>query len=120
MTLSPTSGIIRPLDVTIANGASLSGSTNLAGHILCGFYMPSAWTAASITLQASYDGTNFSDVYYDGSEVSITASASQYISLDPQRYFGIQQIRVRSGTSSSAVNQAAERVIKLMVGKPAD
>jgi hypothetical protein len=110
---------MEPIPATIAASGSVSDDVNLGGRVLVGIEMPTAWTAASITFQASFDGTNFFDVYDGaGSEVSGTAGASQFITMNPATLYGIKVIRVRSGTSAAAVNQAAERVINLIAGDP--
>lgn len=118
MALNPIGGISEDVDATIASGASLSAAVPLYGYVFCGIYMPASWTAAAITLQASDDGSTWYDVYNDGTEVSITAAAGQYIALDSSLFLGIRQLKVRSGTSATPVNQAAERTVKLMVGRP--
>lgn len=113
MEQTPTKAIV----AVIANGASLSGAVELDG-LLVGIQMPTAWTAAGITFQASADGTNFFDVKDSaGTEVSLTAAASTYITLDPAAR-NFKAIKVRSGTSAAAVNQGAERVLVLMRRMP--
>lgn len=106
----------------IANGASLSGSVDLTGLLFAGLYVPSAWTAAAITFQASHDfdddDTNaFVDVYNtSGTEYTIASAnvvANRYIAIDPRDFAGARFIKIRSGTSSAAVNQAAARTIVL-------
>lgn len=103
------------LPVTIANGASLSGSVYVNERTVVGLEMPAAWTAASITFQASQDDTTYNDVYdNDGTELTVTAAASRYIILSPAKFVGAKYLKVRSGTSGSAVNQGAARVINVV------
>lgn len=117
--VSPVSALAYFEEAVIANGASLSGAVNLSGHILCGVYMPSAWTTAGLTFQASFDGTTFADVHFEDAEVTVTsAGASDYIGLQPQKFFGAKHLKVRSGTSSTAVAQGAERTLTLAIGRP--
>jgi len=106
-------------DATIANGASLSGAVDLTAYRLFAIVMPASWTAASLTFQVSPDGTNYADLYDDtGSEVTFTAAASRVIqNTNPGRWLGFRYIKVRSGTSGSAVNQAAARTLTI-VGVP--
>ena len=103
---------------TIAINTSLSGAVNLANFRIVGIQMPSTWTAANLTFQAAVtvDGT-YQDVYDSGgTEVSVTAAASRFISmLETQRLRGMRAIKVRSGTTSVAVNQAAARDIILIL-----
>lgn len=101
---------------TIANGAALSGAVNLEHMDLFAIEMPAAWTAAAITFSASYDGTTYLDVYEDdGDEVSFTVDASRYVLIrDPAKFFGIKQIKVRSGTTGTPVNQGGARTVNLI------
>lgn len=104
------------LTATIANAASLSDAIHLAGGRLVGLQMPAAWTAAGITLQASFDGTTYADVYTStGTEFSITTDASRFVLLDPTTLIGAQRIKLRSGTAGTPVNQLAERLIRVIV-----
>lgn len=103
-------------DVTIANGASLSAATVLGGFHLVGVLMPAAWTAASITLQASLDGVTFYDVYDRyGVEYTVAAAASRYVALPPIDLGTVEQIKIRSGTGAAVVNQGAARVLTLVL-----
>lgn len=101
--------------VTIANGASLSGAVDLGGRKLVAIIMPDAWTAAGLTFQGSVDGTNFFNVYDGATERALTVSASYYSAFNIADWVGFRWIKVRSGTAGSAVNQAAERVLTLVV-----
>lgn len=103
---------------TIANGASLSGIVNCGGLDVVGIQMPTGWTAASISFQVSHDGVTFQDVYDDaGAEVTITAAASRYLSLVTalKRLGGVRFLKVRSGATGAAVNQGAERTIRIVL-----
>jgi hypothetical protein len=102
--------------VDIANGASLSDALNLAGHTLVGIIMPSSWTSANLTFQASHDGTTYSNLFDDaGNEQTVTAAASEYLFLSPLEWVGIAFLKVRSGTSGSPVNQGGARTITLVM-----
>lgn len=116
--VSPVEAITYPIDATILSGASLSDGVNLAGHILCGVYMPAGWTAAGISFQASIDGVTFVDMYAAGAELTSAAGASQYVALDSSVFLGVRAIKVRSGTAGVPVNQGADRALVLAVGKP--
>lgn len=116
---TPSAAFPRKLDrktVTIANGASLSGAIDLGAGTLVGIEMPAAWDAADLTFQTSSDNTAFQD-YYDaaGTEVTVSADASRNIKLDAADYAGAGQLKVRSGTSDTPVNQTAERTIVLIL-----
>ena len=102
--------------VTIATSASLSSAVELGGGVLCGIIMPSGWTAASITMQASNDGVNYYNLYDEtGGEITYTVDVSRYIKTSPSEVFAVPYIKLRSGTSASAVVQEAERVLQLIV-----
>lgn len=107
---------ITPLQVTIANGASLSGAVAIGDHVPVGIAMPAAWTAASLTFQVSADGgTTWLDLYDTaGTEVAYTVAADRYIPLDPSIWIGINMIKVRSGTAAAAVNQGGARTLTLV------
>lgn len=109
--------------VTIANGAALSSAADLTAYIqsggkhVVGLIMPAAWTTANITMQASEDGTNFSDIHLqNGTEYTLTNSAAaQYIILTASDLAGANYLKVRSGTSGSPVNQGAARTLNLLI-----
>jgi hypothetical protein len=104
---------------TIAGSAAVSDAIELGGGILSALIMPGTWTAADITIQASVDGTNYYDVFDpQGTQVSITATASKFIPLSAGDNFSMPFIKLRSatiGTLGTPVNQAAERVITLVI-----
>lgn len=104
---------------TIAASASLSNAVQLGRKSLVAIVMPSAWTTASLTFQASPDGSTFDELYYLSGLAStnyvITApGASQFIMLDPTQWRGIDTLKVRSGTSGTPVNQVAQALITLV------
>jgi hypothetical protein len=100
---------------TIANGASLSGAVDLTAGVLVGIQMPT-WTAAVLTFQGSADDTTYTNVYTDGgSEFTVQTASDRFVQVDPVDFVGIRYLKVRSGTSGSAVNQGAERVLTLVV-----
>jgi hypothetical protein len=102
---------------TIANGASVSGTIDLQRTAIVGFVAPSAWTTAALNIEVSIDGTSWSSAFdaYGlavGSMSALTAGAAyvvDMVSLLPFRY-----VRLRSGTSASPVNQAAQRDFKVI------
>lgn len=105
--------------VTIANGASLSDAAQVDGAALVGIVMPAAWTAANLTLQASHDDSTYNNMYDElGTEKTIVASTSRYISLNPADFLGTNSVKVRSGTSGTPVNQGGDRSIILVLHVP--
>ena len=109
----------REQTATIANGASLSDALELDGHSVLRIAMPAAWTAADLTFQISDDaGTTFRNVYWDwGPEMVVDAAAAMTIELSPfVQLHHIDQIKVRSGTAGTPVNQGDIRLVVLAVG----
>lgn len=109
-------GLTKGGSVTIANNASLSGAMSLGEGGIVGIYMPADWTAASLTFAAalSEDGT-FNPVYdQDGTELTVAADADRYIVLNPADFAGIRFMKIRSGTSGSAVTQGGARVLEVI------
>ena len=77
--------------------------------------MPSAWTAAALTFQGSFDGTTYADLYSSaGTEENYTVSTSRTVYVDPTR-FDCRFLKVRSGTAGAPVTQAAARTITLLL-----
>lgn len=101
---------------TIANGASLSGAIDLGTNRLFAIVMSTSWTTANLTFQVSSDGSNFYDLYDDaGTEVTFTAAASRVIqNTNPGRWLGFRYLKIRSGTSGTAVNQGGARTLTVM------
>lgn len=102
---------------TIANGASLSDALNIGSRDMFALIMPSSWTSAALTFQGSFDGTNYFNLYDDGgNEISFTVAASRYVIISsPAKFFGLKKLKIRSGTSGTPVNQAADRAIGVIV-----
>jgi len=111
---------ITTINVTIANGTSLSAAVNLGAQKLRGIAMPAAWTAAALSFQVSVDGSTFieltdprpSGVAYAAAS-GMAAAASQYLTIDPVLFEGVAVLKVRSGVSGTPVNQGADRVLTL-------
>jgi len=106
--------------VIIANGAALSNGIFLGDKMLAAIIMPAAWTAASLTFQASPDkGTTWYDLHDDqGNEITIASpSASEYRQLDPSMFNSVECIKVRSGTSATPVNQGQQANVQLVMTK---
>lgn len=104
--------------VTIANGASLSDAADLDQYTLAAVVLPGTWTAAGLTFQVTYDGTNYFDLsdYFDG-EVTVSSTiavASKAISLRPSQFLRVAGVKVRSGTSGTPVNQGGARILTLV------
>ncbi len=101
----------------IESGASLSDAVDLSGLRLFGLVLPTQWTTASITFQASYDGgASWHDMYdKDGNELTASAAASRNVVLDPTNFAAVPMMKVRSGTSGTPVAQGAARSVGLVL-----
>lgn len=115
-------------NTTIASGSSLTSAVRIGGGVdqagnttpdsfhLFAIIFPSAWTAANATFQISADGTTFVDLYdADGTETIAQADASRAVHLDPAIFSAVPYLKIRSGTSGTPVNQAADRVLTLVL-----
>ena len=103
------------VDVTIANGESLSGAVDLNGMALVGLIMPAAWTAANLTVALSIDNSTYNNLYdSNGNEYLITAAASRRIIVPASDLPAVKWLKIRSGTSGAAVAQGGARVITLL------
>lgn len=103
--------------VTITNGTSLSNAAQLGGARPVAILMPGTWTSADLTFQGSFDGTTYGNLYdASATEVTVTnaAATARYITLDPSKFASCVYLKVRSGTSGSAVNQGADRLIVII------
>lgn len=103
--------------VTIGAGASLSGATEdmLSLGELVAVITASTWDTAAVTFQASVDGTNFFNVYNEGTEYSLTGVvASAYNRVSINVFLGARYLKVRSGTAGSATNQADATIVTLV------
>ena len=112
------SRITNAYNLTIASGASLSNSVQIKRQeVVVALMFPTLWTAAPVTLQASFD-TTLRNVYKDGSEFTRSgAGASQYNVLDPALLIGANWIAVRSGNLGAAVAQADVRTLVLITAE---
>lgn len=103
------------LQVTIANGQSLSDAAHIGAGTLVGIQLP-AFTSAKLTFQGSFDGTTYANVYdASAAEVEYAASTGAIYIKAPADLAGVPYIKVRSGTSGSPVAQGAARTISLIV-----
>ena len=99
--------------VKILSGAALAAAIDISGQNVVGIQMPSAWTAAALSFQGSFDGTTYGEILDSaGVAAAATAAASSYIALTAAQSANINAARwliVRSGTSATPVNQGADR-----------
>ena len=100
---------------TIAINTSLSAAIQIGDKgVPVRIAFPAAWTAAVVTFQWSHDNSTFYELEDENGDAIVlvsseTAMESQGVKVDPNWFDGCNYIKVRSGTSGSAVNQAAAR-----------
>ncbi len=99
-------------------GQALSAVANLGAEALHGIVVPSTWTAAELTFQASIDGgATFQELQDDtGTAISVAVTAGALIVLDPTLWRAINCLKIRSGTLASPVNQVANATLSLVLG----
>lgn len=103
-------------DAVIASGQAVSGVIDLEQLNIVGFLYPTSWTAADITFQVSPDGVTYGDLLSDaGVEVKKPVTAGKFIGVSLPELSGARYLKVRSGTSGTPVNQAAERTISIVL-----
>jgi hypothetical protein len=102
------------LNVTIADGESLSTMANCGLAVPVMLITPSGWDTAGVTFQVSVDRTNFVEL----SGVSITSAvASTAYALEAAAFAGAVAIKIRSGTASVPVNQSGAVTVQLACRK---
>jgi hypothetical protein len=104
--------------------ALTAGEPAINGFVPVALWSPTAWTAAAISFLVSRDGgATYADAFDDlGLEIvvpstSIPTAAARRFALNPRLFLGITNIRLRSGLTGAAVNQAAERSL-ILVTRP--
>lgn len=94
-------------------GTDLSDPVNLLGGTLIGFITPASWHPAGATLQLSFDGSTWFDVYdNEGKPQGLSTSAmpiNAFINVQSVRTpQGGYWLRVRSGTHNNPIVQPAD------------
>jgi len=103
--------------VTIAAGASLSGSSgDTKGRSVAGIITDAAWDTQAVTFQVSIDGTNYFNLYNAGTEYSLAAVvASSAHAVNPDVFAPFRYVKVRSGTAGLAANQVDASTVTLVL-----
>ena len=105
---------------TIANGASLTSAIHLDRNTVLGIGIPASWTAADLTFQGSMDNVTYYDLRNAaGVELQVPVTAGDGISFHPDDFRAWLYLKIRSGTSATPVNQGADRVLDVAIGRPA-
>jgi len=109
----------------IANGAAVSTAVVMGGGSLVAILVPSAWTAAALTFEASFDGgTTWRPVFDDGA-AEVTISSANMTTLTGgnravvaasvlNKLAGLTMFRLVSGVAGTNVNQGAARTFAVI------
>jgi hypothetical protein len=97
----------------IANGATQSSAVDLTNFVLCGMFIPSAFTGTTITFQCSdaAGGTYVNIADGAGNVLTKTVAVSQYIYLDPNIFAGVRFLKITSGSAEGGA-RSVELVVR--------
>lgn len=110
--------------VQISSGQSLSAEADIGSKSLVGLVIPTNWTTAGLSFQASVDGgVTWGDVTTVAGTpftiASLTGGTLAYeVAIDPTTLRGVQALKVRSGSLASPVNQTNTATLKLVTRLP--
>lgn len=107
-------GGVPPTTTFPATPAALGPAIDVGGARLAAILIPAVWAVAVLTFQASADGVTWNDLYDDqGNEVTCQAVAGKWMGLDvlARPVGAFRFLKLRSGTSASPVNQAANAAL---------
>jgi hypothetical protein len=118
------------LNLAIPSGQALSDALQISslqisyGLRIARIGMPDAWSAAApLTFQIAPDGTNYRDLYHVAQshegpwvlyEVSTQVIPNSMLTMPPDMGASLGWFKIRPGTRSQPVNQAADRTFALV------
>ncbi|MBI9073398.1 MAG: hypothetical protein JEY94_17480 [Melioribacteraceae bacterium] len=108
---------VKSVSVKFLAGQSISEILTLNSQKIIGFRIPNDWDSANLTiLNATPEYPDYADVITEtASELEVLAVAGKYTKVSPDDFAGFDNIKLRSGISSSPVNQTSERIIEVRV-----
>lgn len=93
---------------------SLSAPINVNAGDVVALMMPDAWTYAELSFQISADDVTHFDVYErDGDEVRVKVTPNAVLLIERELLMAASSLRLRSGSRSRPVVQAARRDFSL-------
>jgi hypothetical protein len=97
-------GFFNPaLLTTILSGQQASAGFATGGFALCGVFIPAAFTGTTITFLASTTlGGTYVSVENASGLVSYSVAPSQYIAINPQDFYGVAFLQIKSGSAEGA------------------
>lgn len=113
----------RIAEVTIPSGEAVSSLITLApGERIVGIIMPGAWTTANLVALVSADNSTFQYAISYGTAIQMFPVADRTTlmdAIDADKISRLPYVKLVSATASgstvTAVNQAAERVLQVIV-----
>lgn len=88
--------------VTIASGGTASSALKFGDYAFGIFYIPSAFTGATVTFQTSYDGTTYTTLRdSSNADISYTVTASKSYAF-PDEASGASYIKIVSASAEGA------------------
>jgi hypothetical protein len=104
------------LTATIPPGQFLSGVVDITGGVVSMIVAPNNWTPANISIQVSYDGEEFFDLY-DTQDAEVIKPFGPGRAYLPERALteSAMYLRIRSGSSTHPIAQLTESVIHLSI-----
>ena len=105
----------------IEAGESLSAGLDCTAGNIVRLTMPAAWSGANLSFQISSDGNGYNDlVTMDGKEIVIPVVPGSAVVVAPLSDFlkAVAFLKLRSGTRSWPVPQAARREFAVAVEVP--
>ena|SRR5271165_3997680 len=95
--------MIPALAATIAISTQESSEVDCNGFVLCGVLIPAAFTGTTITFE-TYDpnSTTWVPIKNASGTVSYTVAQGNYYAINPVDFYGVRQLKVKSGSSEVA------------------
>ena len=95
--------------VVLSSGQTVSAEFETRGEVICGILFPAALTGTQITFQAVIDGSDY-DIYgEDGTQSPITFTASAFVPLFTDSWFGVNKLKIKSNAT-----ELANRTFKIL------
>lgn len=89
--------------VDIANGQQSSAAINCGGFTLVGIKVPAAFTGTTLTFEMCDTlGGTYVPVKNAAGAVSITVAQGNYYAVDPKDFYGINFLKIKSGSAEGA------------------
>jgi len=107
--------------VIIAAGDSVSTALSLGDYKPIAIINDTVWTNAQLTFLAAHNSkadSNYKPVFNaDSTQLIAKTAAKYYTILDPDKFAGLQYIKLKSGLHNAAVIQPYKKVLKVISKK---